>query len=123
MPRAPGRPPLRAGQVRPAKLYEFELGKAPREKGPRTAFPFQVFNFIADTTGLQVLPSDDHRRYVLLQNVGSVNVYVGLDGPADANNGFILAPGASWEPIASVPSSAISVAASSGTASIRVISG
>lgn len=49
------------------------------------------YNTVAvNTTSSQVLPSNSTRRYLLIQNVGSTDVYVNFGGDAEANTNSLL---------------------------------
>lgn len=62
---------------------------------------------------LQLLPADEGRCYLLIQNNSSANLLVGLDGePQSPSQCIVLGPGNFWEPNVA-PTNAIYVSSAS----------
>lgn len=69
---------------------------APRTRLAIRAFTCGVINV---AQALQVLPADEKRAYLLIQNNSTANLFVGLDSaPQSAGQCMVLGPGNFWEP-------------------------
>jgi hypothetical protein len=74
------------------------------------------------TTGAQVLPALNGRKYLIVINKGTDTIYFKLDSAPGAGQGVPILPGGNYEPFA-VPSNAIFLKANSGTQSVEIIQG
>ncbi len=62
---------------------------------------------------LQLLPADENRAYLFIQNNSSANLLIGLDAaPQSARQCLVLGPGNFWEPNV-VPTNSIYVSSAS----------
>lgn len=78
---------------------------------------------VPNTPGtVQIVAANDNRRYLQLQNMGTVAVYVGGGTPVGTASGWPIAGGATWPTIpANVGGGAWYGIASSGTVEVRVM--
>lgn len=68
---------------------------------PRTRLGTRPFNVgaIGVAQALCVLPVDENRAYLLIQNNSTANLFIGLDAaPQSAGQCLVLGPGNFWEP-------------------------
>lgn len=72
-----------------------------------------------DTTPAQVLPVNIQRIAVTIQNVGSVDVYLGTDDTVSSSNGLLLKAGSYISDDSSID--AWWAVAASGTADLRIV--
>lgn len=93
----------------------------------RPIFKARTFTVFASTTGSKVLSYDKHRVGILLQNLGSGNVYFGYDalpvndGSGNFSNGHILPPGTSYEtPAYASPSSDLYITSDAGDVRVAI---
>lgn len=77
------------------------------------------------TSSTTISAAQAQRTYLLIQNQGSVSVYIRLDGGtavADKTATRLL-PGESWEVLNNLPGTAITAIAASGTQAVHVTEG
>lgn len=76
----------------------------------------------ATGTSTQILPQDNRRSYMLIQNLGAANVIVKIKTVQSASEGVVIPPGGNWEPQV-VPFDPVFIKSASGTQAIVVIAG
>ncbi len=81
-----------------------------RQNGPMGVRPFGA----ESTRSEMILPADDFRRYLLVQNNSGVTLLIGLGAAPVAGQCLTLASGGYWEPLVT-PTDSIYVLAASGT--------
>lgn len=80
-----------------------------RQSGPMAVRPFG-----ANAASELLLPSDPHRRYLLIQNNSGADMWIGVGGSAAEDQSLILGSGVYWEPLC-VPTDSIYVRSATAT--------
>jgi hypothetical protein len=78
-------------------------------------YNFQQIGFSAVAAGA-LIRNAEKRNYILIQNTGAANLYVGFGLNPTQNNGLVIVPGGNYEPL-KVPQNDIYIASASGTVS------
>ena len=89
------------------------------------AGPLKVFvqkEYSAGTTSALALAENQSRKYLLIQNKGSQDVYLKFVGASSSTEGVKIIAGGNYEPIL-VPINAIYLKSASGTQTVTIIEG
>jgi hypothetical protein len=76
----------------------------------------------ATTTSTLAVSADKFRNYLLIQNKGSVGVYVKFGSASTGTEGVYIIAGGNYEPFQS-PTSAVYVKSASSTSDLTIITG
>lgn len=82
---------------------------------------FSAVSILATIVSNEYLAGNDKRIYLLIQNKGSVSIYVNFGAPASANY-LELQAGVTYEPLV-VPTNSVNIIAASGAQSVVIIEG
>lgn len=82
-----------------------------------------VTSFTATTTSAEAVDSDVRRNYLLVQNRGSVSVYMKFDSAHTGVEGVTIAAGGNYIASCAAPTDAVYIKADSSTALVTVYEG
>lgn len=89
------------------------------------AVPFTANNQIKvsqTTVSTKVLNADNYRKYLLVINRGSSDVYLKIGSEHSSDEGVIISAGGNYEP-SSVPVGSIYLKSASGTNTVNIVDG
>lgn len=104
--------------------YDRTAGQVGISNWPSNAGAFSVSAATVATASGQLLAANANRRYMLIQNNGTADIFINLGAAATAAGGVRIGPGGSWEMsnyVATQAVNAISVGAANG--SVIVVEG
>lgn len=78
--------------------------------------------FTASTTSSKALDAQKYRKYLLIQNQGSVDIYVKFRGASTSSEGIIISAGGNYEP-ERPPKEAVYIESASGTPTVWIVEG